>query len=246
MTDIWYEDVLLPEDNAGAVVSKPIDSEEFSLPGSFAEQQTEALNGIVRVHQPRWRLLSAEETKGSAVQAGSRLVAVRLAFEFDLQDAAKRDGVRFVAAKCESWLWAASANHTQPAVYDIVPRQLNGTKPQMVKLQFEPQIKVTDVAEVSLGSISTDLAVGVIQPTCVGYLGRESREPYWTIDPQDEALLGLRTFWMVVEMPPGCEAIRVSARAQADARRHLGHVIPLRGRHTTRESLPSLLITPSG
>lgn len=241
MDSIWFEETLsASEEDVEATVKGSPDSYELSE--SILARTQQSARCIVRVQNPRWRELEANEKPPLAsTKTPGRFYFIRLGFEFDIPADGKRDNVRFVGAVCRAYIWSQDNSQSQPTVYDIFPHALQEGEQRKISVELKPEIKVKDVAEVSLGSISTDFAVGIVEPACVGFTGKDEREPRWELTPKSKALLGIRHFWLVVEMPQGCESIRLAVRTEAKAQGYFG-LLPLRGKYTSREHLPSIVL----
>ncbi len=236
--DIWYEEDLLPVDDADAIQS-------FSDMRLSVDEARERLNNVarvrVRVQHPRWREFRAEEREFLSTGRPARYLLVRLGFEFALSEEGKQENVRFTSARCYAHLWPVHAGQPAPTIYDVAPKDLREGERRKVGIRFGPSITLENIGETSLGEIGTDLEIGMVEPGCTGYTGRDGREPYWELTPRTHSLMGIRHFWMVVEVPQQCEAFRLGVRVEAVAQGYFG-VLPLRGRETVRESLPSIVI----
>lgn len=239
MDDLWFEDALLPSAEGAAQIAKAVATEE-GLPASVTARAVQSVRGIVRVQRPRWRALTADEARSFVPAQGMRLYFVKLGFEFEIPPDAKQIGARFISASCMAYVWA-TAGQAQPKVYEVIPRELQEGSQRKVALKVEPLLKIENVADASLGSIGTDIMIGVVEPACVGYKGKNEQEPHWDLTPKSNALLGTRTFWMILEVPQACTDFRIAAQAEAKVQGFFG-IIPLGSKHTTRDSLPSITI----
>jgi hypothetical protein len=173
----------------------------------------------VRVHKPRWLRIqdtSAFATSGSA----ANYFQVRLGFEFDLAEEARRAGACFVLARCEAFLWGIGAS---PRVYDLFPRDLYEGESRVVSVELGPELKVGEVSG-SLGKISTDLRIGQIEPVIVGWFGAGEREPRWELRPREKTLIGIRNVWLWIEVPRECQRARLAVRVSGDVQTRFGPI----------------------
>jgi len=174
---------------------------------------------VVRVHQPRW--LHVQDTSPFATSGGAAdYFQVRLGFEFDLAEEARRAGARFVLARCETFLWGIGAS---PRVYDLFPRDLYEGESRVVSVELGPELKVGEVGG-SLGKISTDLRIGHIEPVIVGWFGAAEREPRWELRPREKTLIGIRNVWLWVEVPRECQRAHLAVRVSGDVQTRLGPI----------------------
>jgi hypothetical protein len=244
MSETWFEEVLLPAEDQVKAIIKGTPGEE-PLPESVAQRIRQTARGIVRVQHPRWRALTAEESAHFMPQKGSRFILVRLGYEFDLPADAKANKVRFTAATCKAYIWSVDTNQAhpvQPKVVDVVPRDLRTGKPQTVQLELAPQVKLDGIGEASLGKLSTEFTIGLVEPVCLGFTGEKSQEPYWTLQPQTETLMGIRHFWLVVDVPQNCHEITLATRAEGTLQTSW-RPFTVRSKNMERASLPSVTIT---
>jgi hypothetical protein len=232
MEESWFEDELLPTDATieGAV--------KGARGVSTKDVQAEA-RGIVRADRPRWRRLEASpEQLTSGVP--TTLYQVRLGFQFDVPEAGRKSGAHFVYARCAAYLWPAAGGEPQPTVYDLYPSDLYEGEPRKVAVKFAPELKVLDVGG-SLGEISTDVAVGQVEPVVVGWPGEGESAPYWELRPLSKKLLGVRHLWLLVEVPEGCSGARLAALVEGDLQTRFGP-IPIGPRKRMWDQRPSVVI----
>ena len=208
MSSIWFEDEL-------ALSTAEID-EVIKSSGSAAQpevdplQLRESARGLVRIHEPMWRLLAPEEHGPLMTGEGEARLLVRLTCEFEIPPSARERGTVFRSARCLAYLWPADGSQGMPQVYDVAPHDLYEGEQSTVQLKLSPSVKL-DPVEVSLGEVSTNVAIGTVEPVIVGYLGDEARAPYWEIEPQHKPLRGMRTFWLFITLPQGCRGIQLAA-----------------------------------
>src|SRR5579859_3408568 len=182
MDSAWFEEDLVP---SPATIATTMAQVKTLLPG-MEEELRRAAHGIVRVDRPRWREVSSAAFVPLA--PGARFYVIRLGFQFDVPHTANR--TRFTFARCQAYLYPGATGQPQPRVYAVIPQRLEQGEPQRVSLKLEPTIHLEPI-EISLGEISTDLTVGVIEPVVVGFPGEDERAPYWDVRPQGTALLGV-------------------------------------------------------
>ena len=246
--EIWFEEELvvpapLVEEAAKGLAATPEASlsqeKAFDIEGMRAARDKaafarkfvqEEVKGIVRVHRPRWRPLTDEEaaplpTGVGDIEAGrlasSRLYLVRLGAEFDIPLEGKESGWAYTVAWFRAYLFSPSP--VQPRVVNLYPERLYEGGPTTVRVEVGPALKAGPV-DVELASISADLHLGQVTPVMVGFFGKEERAPYWELRPKDKPLLGVYHFWLIVEQPPGCRAVRLSALAEANLQTRLFNV----------------------
>lgn len=197
----------------------------------------EQLRGIIRVFEPGVaRLASDALGRGDAPPGGGHPPAgadalpfargatylVKLVVEFDLPEALKEAQYRYKKVYCRASL-SADGDACAPKVLQVYPARLFGGQPRLMKVELKPALAWQEV-EGSLGSITTDVQVGVVAPATVGFLGDRQRAPYWEVTEQSEALLGPYDFWFVIDVPPGCDlnGVYLSVLAEGDLKFHLG------------------------
>jgi len=244
--DIWFEEPLLPPQELVAETAKGLAdladlrlSEEKGLDLATLRQATdkevfleqyveEKAQGVLRVHHPRCRPLTAEEAARipsglSSLQAGSpakgKLYLVRLGMEFDVPPQGREAGWAYTAAWQRAYLFSP-ASQEQPCVLDIYPQHLYEGEPSSVKVEVGLGLKAGPV-EVEVGSISTDLHLGQVTPVTTGFFGREEREPYWEMRAKAKPILGIYHCWMIVERPAGCGPVRLAAFGEGDLQTRL-------------------------
>lgn len=214
--EVWYEEALLPDqislDDLKQQSKHPLDRTDL-----------ESIRAVVRVDRPRWRLIESAQNKIARRNPGDRHLLVRLGFQFDIPPSDRRKGTRYTFARCQAYLWPAVSGEPQPTVYDIIPRDLYNGEPRKVKVTLGPQITIASF-EASLGEVSSDITVGTVEPTIVGWPGDEERAPYWDLTPRNNVLLGIRHFWLVVELPEHCSGLRLAAMAEGDLQTHFGPI----------------------
>jgi hypothetical protein len=244
--DIWFEDMLLPpqelvEDTAKGLESlderrlaaeKGLDLtalQQAENKGAALERYVEEkAQGILRVHRPRWRPLTADEvsclpTGQGDLWAGSpargNLYLVRLGMEFDVLPEGREAGWAYSAAWCRAYLFSPG-NEIQPRVVDVYPQHIYEGQPTTVKVEVGLGLQAGPI-EIKIGSIGADMHLGQVTPVTVGFLGEEERAPYWELRAKEKPILGIYHFWLVVEQPSTCSPLRLSALGEGDLQTRL-------------------------
>ncbi len=240
MDDVWFTEELIP---AEATVEQAVKSvmDVTKASGKGVNQQIKrTARGIVRVDRPRWSKLDPASFLSSGQKA--RFYLVRLGFQFDVPQEAREEGARFVYARCSAYLWSAVDGQPQPTVYAVIPSDLYEGPEHKVSVKVGPQIKLTQV-EASLGEVSTDFTVGVVEPAIVGWPGDDERAPYWELRPLSKTLLGLRHLWLVIEVPEKCQETRMAAMAEGDIQTHRFGLISIGPKERVWQSRPFVIIS---
>jgi hypothetical protein len=210
MTDpLWFTEELVPH---AAAVRQAVES--VTKGDRDAAILATKISGVLRCTQVRWKEMQPQQdllTSGK----GSRFVLARLGFEFDMSDEAKKAGSRFVFARCSAYLSSCNSTGPEPTVYDIVPRDLYEGEPSDVQLKFGPKLKIGPV-EAGVGEIATEVTVGRVEPVIVGWTGKDNREPYWELRPKSKTLLGVKYFWLVIDIPTGVDRVEIAVEAIAE------------------------------
>jgi hypothetical protein len=244
--DIWFEEPLLPPQELVTETAKGLMGttehrliEEKGLDATTLRQATdkeaflerfveEKAQGILRVHRPRCRLLTAQEaacipTSLGPLQAGplaqGELYLVRLGMEFDVRPEGREAGWAYAVAWCRAYLFSPGSRE-QPRVLDIYPQHLYKGEPSSVKVEVGLGLKAGPV-EVQVAKISTDLHLGQVTPATTGFLGREEREPYWELRTKTKPILGVYHCWMIVERPAGCGPAHLAVLGEGDLQTRL-------------------------
>lgn len=219
MIEVWYEETLEPTDLVVSDIVKSL-SDEITTP---AKKIREDARGIVRVDRPRWGLLDPTKYNLLSVGKGSSFYLIRLGFQLDIEPQLRQRGVRFVYARCQAYLWPAADGQPQPTVYDVIPRDLYDQEPRKINVKVNPQIKL-DKIEASVAEASTDFTVGVVEPVIIGWPGNDERSPYWDLRPSNRDLIGVRHLWVVVELPAGCQGVRLAILVEGDIQTRFGFI----------------------
>jgi hypothetical protein len=209
MTDpLWFSEELVPDD---AAVRQAVES--TTKGDRNAATLATKISGMLRCTRVRWKEVQPQQDWLTSHE-GSRFVLTRLGFEFDMSDEAKKAGSRFVFARCSAYLSASGGTGAEPTVYDIVPREMYEGEPSDVQLKFGPKIKIGPV-EAGVGEMATELTVGRVEPVIVGWSGKDDREPYLELRPKSKTLLGVRYFWLVIDIPGELTASRYGGDRRA-------------------------------
>ncbi len=220
MSHIWFTDELVPTLESVEQVTRSFRSAAERAAG-VAEIEQKA-RGEVCVHQPRWTRVEDASKLATSGRAAA-YYQVRLGFEFDLPREARDAGAQFVFARCEAYLWSASPSAAHPSVYELFPRDLYEGEPRVVSVELGPELKVGD-ASGSLGKVSSDIRLGQIEPTVVGWFGAAERAPRWELRPQSKTLLGARHLWLWIEVPRECGGARLAVCADGDIQTKVGPI----------------------
>jgi hypothetical protein len=216
MTEIWYEDELVPSENwldTLKLTKSPMNSAYLENPPK----------GIIRLHMPQELHLTASD-KIQFRRSGYKYVLVRLGCEFDPGEEARSANFGFISAKFSIPIFGEGDNF--PRVHSLFPLELNRGKPDTAKIKFEPAITLISGASVSLGSIEKDIAFGQVAPIVRGFKGDDEHAPYWNLEHHREApLYGLRHFWMLLEIPPTIENCYLMPVAEAELQGKIGPIL---------------------
>jgi hypothetical protein len=245
MKDLWYEAVLAPfASSASAEIVQDI-KKEFTSLRLDEEKEVEdikAMRGILRVQQPRWQNIDTSGKEDLRQNLNSRFYLVRLGFEFDVTEEARAKGAHFTSARCSALLTPATTGQPQPTVYDLFPANLFDGEQRKIGIKLGPSLKLKAV-EASLVEASTELDVGFVEPSIVGFAGKNESEPYWRLTPQKNKLEGIQHLWLMIEAPGG-DGVRLQVRANGEVKipRLPLFPIPFATKSREWESIPSVLI----
>ncbi|MBN1149041.1 MAG: hypothetical protein JXA78_17415 [Anaerolineales bacterium] len=223
MEELWFEEELLPEEDALQQTAKELATHTESDQAEIEHEIRQQARGILRADRPRWDELKAENAplrSGESV----RFYMVRLGFQFYIPKPAYDLGARFVFARCEARLWASQPGQPDPLLYEVIPKDLYDGEPRKVAIKLGPEIKIGDYGG-SLGEISSDLYTGHVTPAIVGWPGEDERAPFWELRPVTKEISGVQHLWLVIEKPEACEAFRLAVWAQADVRTKFGPIV---------------------
>jgi hypothetical protein len=209
--NLWFKESLLSEATDGRITKGP---------ASVEGQEDGLLSGPDEIEvwtsRPLWRWLAASESSGFQGEEAAKFLLVRLGFQFVIPLKLYEDGFRVVWARCSALIQGDA--HVAPWVIDLFPKDLYGGGAKQVKVTLSPKLRFGSL-EASMGGATGSIDIGRVEPVIVGYPGRDEREPYWEISPKEVDLLGVRTFWLSLAVPPGCREIVLSAKAEAEVRR---------------------------
>lgn len=264
--EVWFEEDLVPPSRLAADAAKGLVSmnaetlaEELGIDVGrvkAAENRAQAMEseirrsvrGVLRMHIPRWRPLSADEAGqipsglgdiGVGSLAPGKLYLVRLGMELDVPPERRTPRWGYSAAWCRAYLFAPESA-IQPRVVWVYPQRLYEGEPRTVKIETGLGIDASPV-RLDLLKIGTDLQVGQVTPVTLGFHGDEERSPYWELRAKDSPLLGLYHFWMIVEQPAGCGAVRIACLGEGDLRTRV-LTIPVGPKERTWENRPSVVL----
>lgn len=247
---VWFEEEIFPSDESVQMVAgsvKGLDAGLLeaamealglgsllaSLAGMSRAQRDaavirrarETFRGIIRAHKPAaFPLAAGTRGRGGDALPYARGAAylVRLGVEFDLPEELKEARYFYRKVYCRATL-SAEGQECLPTVLEVYPDRLIEGEPRLVRVEFKPALKWTEV-EGSLGSAATDVQVGVVAPATVGFLGDEQRAPYWEMTEKQQAILGRYHFWFVLDVPAGCDpaAVKLGLLGEGDLKFRLG------------------------
>lgn len=232
----WNEwEALTPTEKAIQDVAKTYRS---TSKGVTQNEVEESARGAVRTHKPDVQRLT--DLSKIIAEPNAQYFSVRLGFEFELDPESRKAGARYSFVRFTAFLRSVERVDVAPRVYDLFPKDLYEGEPRMVKVEFGPEISVSE-ASASLGNVSTDIQVGTVSPAIVAYKGRFEREPRWELTPKQKELIGMRNTWLIVEVPNKCKGARLSARVEADIETKWGP-IPVAQPERVWENRPSIVI----
>lgn len=264
---IWFEELLLPPEEVVGETAKALEglseqrlAEEKALDmaafraaedkAAFLDRNIrEKARGVLRAHRPRWRPLTPEEAarlptglEGAPAGALARgdLYLVRLGMEFDVLPEGREAGWAYTAAWCRAYLFAPGSR-VQPQVLALYPERLYEGKPTAVRVEVGLGLKAGPV-EATPGKLSADLHLGQVTPVTLGFFGEEERAPYWELRAKEKPILGVYHFWLVVERPPGCDKVRLTALGEGDLRTRL-FTIPVGPKERAWSSRRSIVLS---
>ncbi|MBC7233908.1 MAG: hypothetical protein H5T68_11790 [Chloroflexi bacterium] len=248
---IWFEEELLPpQELADEVVKGLLREDRGEIEKSLRAEKAldfaaleaardkaafldrfvkEKAKGILRVYEPRWRPLTAEEKAGLPVRVGDvypspEWYLVRIGVEFDVLPESREAGWYYESAWCRTSVFNPSGG-VQPRVVDIFPQRIYSGFRDMVKVAIGPGITAGRV-EAKLGEVGMDLHVGQVTPVTLGFFGEGERAPYWELRSKDFPILGAYHFWMVVEKPLECQQVHIIVWGEGNLRSQL-FVLPV-------------------
>ena len=222
MEDIWFEEELLPAQHVLEETSKSLAKELNIGKGQIYSEVKENAQGKVFIQKPRYEKLVGEN-KPRLSKSDSDVYLIRLGFEFAVEHRAYENGARFSYACCKAFLRSNLAGQPQPRVFDVLPANLYEGEPRKVTIKIGPELTIGDYGG-SLGELSTDVVIGRVIPAVVGWTGQEERSPYWELRPITKELYGIQHLWIVLELPSGCEAVRLTPLVEADIRTKWGPI----------------------
>lgn len=183
--DIWFEEELLP-DYTGE---------------SFESRDIPPIKASVRIYEPKYKTLSSTEVNSlKFTKPNHHYVIVKLGCELDPGIEARQIKVGFASAKVSIPIWGDGKTYTK--VFSLFPIEFRNGNPQSVKLKLEPTVEVASAVKIGLGSVETDVLVGQIAPSAIGFKGDHEMRPYWNLEHHTQApLYGMRNFWLLLEAP---------------------------------------------
>lgn len=216
MTDMWFEEELLPDITSLAHINKKGIklSEELS--------QMSRIRRRIRFHRIRNRLLNNEEVElVSMNNPAFYYLLVRLGCEFDPGRKAK---ATFESATFTVIL--RGNKEYNPHVHSLFPIEINKGESRTVAIKLGPSITAASGAGFSLGEVETNLQVGQVAPVLRGFAGEDEQTPYWVLEHHREALLfGIRHFWLLLEIPKLLSTFHIGCRVESYLQTRLGRLL---------------------
>ncbi len=265
--EIWFEEEMLPPTSSVEEAAKDLEVQlTLGLPkgelgldmeavlaakdraATIEEQIWHRARGILRVHRPRWRLLTTDEAAALPTSLGDirvgplargNLYLVRLGMEFDIAPEGKAAGWAYAVAWCRAYLFSPGSQ-IQPRVLDVYPQRLYEGDPTTVQVEVGLGLQAGPV-EAEVARIGTDLHLGRVQPVMMGFLGEEERSPYWELRAAERPIIGIYHFWMIVEQPEGCGPVRLAVLGEGDLQAHILR-IPVGPKERVWDRRPSVLL----
>src|SRR5262245_53728791 len=124
MSEIWFEEQLLPETES---IDRLI--EGAKSPGERAK--LESIRRKIRIHQPRWKTLSAESIRHLEV-GNARMTYMLVRLGCDLDPEAEQRAVKTGFATVQFTAYLRGAQNLHPRVYAMEPSQVDRGKPGVV------------------------------------------------------------------------------------------------------------------
>lgn len=262
-TGLWFEEDIAPAEGAlqseieglkgldPAQLAATLAGEELeTLPKGARAARIEAfvrqeLRDRIGVHQPVARRVTGGEALPDPAAAVGGAVAfaqgapylVRLGVEFDLTETLQAKGYHYQKLWCRVKLRADYPPY--PRLLDMAPDKLFRGGPRLVRVEAKPALTWAE-AEASLGSVAGDVQLGVVTAAVLAFRTPDDREPYWEITERDEELRGQHHFWLLLDLPPGCDpaGVRLGVLGEGDLRGHFGR-LPLGPKVRAWEQRPS-------
>jgi hypothetical protein len=183
---IWIEEELFAEGSEG---------------GFEREGTPKSVGAFVRIHEPRVKILSSPDRSSiDFAKPDHHYALVKLGCELDPGNEVRKLKAGFSAAKVSIPVWGDGKAYTK--VFSLFPMNLSEGKPQAVKLKLEPTIGIASLVQVGLGSLETDILIGQVAPSIVGFKGEHEMRPYWNLQHHSQApIYGMRDFWLLLEAP---------------------------------------------
>jgi hypothetical protein len=225
---VWFEDELEPS----------LDTEVTQVKGNQGQQVVpqypqQQARGVVRVSMPLWKPLGpAPLGQGSP----TLLWLVRLRFQFVAES-----GSRFVFARCQAYLEPGRSGEPIPMVYDFYPQDMSKGEPSTVAIELGPHFNIAGIIDLSAGKMNTEITVGRVQPTVIGFPGQDDRAPFWDLRATGDPIEGTHTFWLILAQPAGCSEIRLYTRASGTIESSRWSV-PVRPKQQAWDSRPYIVI----
>jgi len=156
---------------------------------------------FVRIYEPKVKILSSLELSSiDFTKPNHHYAVIRIGCELDPGNEAGWFKTIFSRAKISVPVWG-DGNDTIK-VFGLFPLDFREGTSKIVKLKLEPSLEIASVISASLGSIETDILVGQIAPSVVGFKGDHEMRPYWNLQHYSQSpIYGMRNFWLMLEAP---------------------------------------------
>lgn len=191
----------------------------------------EELRDRIGVHQPvARRVTNGEALPDAAATVGGAMAfaqgtpyLVRLGVEFDVSKKLQAKGYRYQKLWCRTWF--RTDRPPYPRLLDMAPDRVFSGGRRLVRVEAKPALTWGET-EASLGSIAGDVQLGVVMAAVLAFRTPNDREPYWEITERDEEIRGQHHFWLLLDLPSGCDpaGVRLGVLGEGDLRGHLGRL----------------------
>jgi hypothetical protein len=183
---IWMEEELFAEEAESGFEGKGI---------------TESVGAFVRIYEPRVKALTSPEISSiDFTKPDHHYALVKLGCELDPGNEARRLKAGFSTARVSVPVWGDGKAYTR--IFSLFPTSLKEGSPQTVKLKLEPSVEIASLVKVGVGSLETDILVGQVAPSTIGFKGDHEMRPYWNLQHVNQApIYGMRDFWLLLEAP---------------------------------------------
>lgn len=249
--ELWFEEEIFPADTTVGIVAKGIkslDAQQLAevigqselehltkgQRDTYAERFAAGLKAAVLAYEPlARRVVPGEAALPGAEFARGALYQIRLGMQYELPEAYLQAGCRFRKIWCRAYL--GSHCPSAPRVLDMAPDHVYEGERRTVRVEAKPALKWNDV-EASLGSVATDIQIGVISPATVAF---ELPDPHWEMTERQREIRGRYHFWLLLDMPEDCDPAGVWLTVLGEGDVYAPKVVaPLGPKQRARVALP--------